>query len=153
MFKDITSNISENTFKKLDLAQDGTWNLTYACDNSEAVTIPIICQSNHEWLVAENTSCPANSKNFTLHNTHKYSLYFQLGNNTAEENESKQEKETSTDKWASIRESNEMDVNSGGKHYLFIIVIPACVFLLVLLAVFAMIIIVLSCMQVSNAYN
>ena len=72
-----------------------------------------------------------------------YSLCFHLGNNTAEENESKQENETSTDIWASIRESNEMDVNSGGMHYLFIIVIPACVFLLVLLAVFAMIILVL----------
>ena len=78
-----------------------------------------------------------------------YSLYFHLGNNTAEE---KQEKETSTDTWASIRESNEMDVNSGGMYYLFIIVIPACVFLLTLLAVFGMIIIVLSCMQVSNDY-
>ena len=81
-----------------------------------------------------------------------YSLYFHLGNNIAEENESKQEKDTSIDKWASIRESNEMDVNSGGMHYLLIIVIPACAFLLILLAVFGMITLVLSCMQVSNEY-
>ena len=130
------------------------WGLTYTCNNSEAVTIPITCQSNHEWLVAENTSCAAKSKNFTSqHILYNNSLNYHLGNNTAEENESKQEKETSTDKWASIRESNEMDVNSGGMHYLFIIAIPACIFLLVLLAGFAMIIIVLSCTQVSNAYN
>ena len=81
-----------------------------------------------------------------------YSLYFHLGNNTAEENESKQEKETSTHEQISIRESNEMKVTSSGMYYLFIVVIPACVFLLVLLAVFATIILV-SCTQVSRAYN
>ena len=52
-------------------------------------------------------------------------LHLHIGNNTAEE---RQEKETATDKWASIRECNEMDFNSGGMHYLFIIVIPACFF-------------------------
>ena len=80
------------------------------------------------------------------------SLYFHIGNNAAKENESKQEKQTSTDEQISIRESNEMNVTSGGMHYLFIVVIPACVFFLVLLAVFAMIILV-SCTQVSKPYN
>ena len=95
--------------------------------------------------------CKEYELHFTIHIC-IHSIFFHLGDNKAEENESKQEKETSTDEQISIRESNEMNVNSGGMDYLFIIVIPACVFLLVLLAVFAMIILV-SCTQVSNAYN
>ena len=75
LFNDTIPIISEGTFEKLVLAQDGTWGLTYTCNNSEVVTMPITCQSNHEWLVAENTTCPAISKNFTSQYTYEFTLY------------------------------------------------------------------------------
>ena len=128
--------------------------MTYICNNSKVVKIPITCQSNHEWLVAENSTCPAKSKNITsqyiLYNN---SLYFHPGNDTRE-NESKLEKENSTDKWTSIIKSNQMNAaKSAGTNYRFLVVIPVSVFLIVLLATFTMISLVFSCTQVLDAYS
>ena len=128
--------------------------MTYICNNSKAVTIPITCQSNHKWLVGENSTCPAKSKNITSqHILYNNSLSFHLRNDTTE-NESKLEKENSTDKWTSITKSNPMNADkSAGTKYLFLVVIPVSIFLIVLLATFAMISLVFSCTQVLDAYN